>query len=82
MSAATPKGRREPVQLTVLKAWGRKTRIETAIASLRIARATLRDAGSHKAADYVQRSIKSAEGALRHAENLELRAQRAARSES
>lgn len=41
--------------------------IERAIAHLRAARADLRDAGCKAAANYVQRALKSAEGAERHA---------------
>ena len=42
--------------------------IRWALASLRAARRRLRAAGSDRAADYVARAIKSAEGALRHAQ--------------
>jgi hypothetical protein len=42
--------------------------IKAAIEDLRTARHRLRDAGANKAADYVARAMKSAEGALRHAQ--------------
>lgn len=42
--------------------------IENAIRYLRAARNILRHAGAKKAADYVARALKSAEGALRHAQ--------------
>lgn len=45
----------------------RELLIEAACMKLRRARKSLRLAGADKAADYVQRSLKSAEGALRHA---------------
>lgn len=41
--------------------------VRGALADLRRARYSLRLAGADKAADYVARSIKSAEGALNHA---------------
>jgi len=40
--------------------------IRNAIAGMRKARDELRAAGAGKAADYVARALKSAEGALRH----------------
>jgi hypothetical protein len=43
--------------------------IKNALADLRSARDLLRDAGCKNAADYVARAMKSAEGALRHAES-------------
>ena len=42
-------------------------RIRRAIDDLRMARTELRGVGAKKAADYVARAIKSAEGAERHA---------------
>jgi hypothetical protein len=45
-------------------------RIREACASLRNIRATLHSAGAHRAADYVQRALKSAEGAERHARSM------------
>lgn len=44
------------------------TQIEAAVSRLREARGLLRDAGANRAADYVARALKSAEGAQRHAE--------------
>lgn len=43
---------------------------KTAIECLRTARDNLRKIGSKNAADYVARAMKSAEGALRHAERI------------
>lgn len=45
-------------------------RIGHALQMLRQARGILRDCGSKPAADYVQRALKSAEGAKRHAERI------------
>jgi hypothetical protein len=45
-----------------------RQRIKNAIAFLRTARIELRIGGAGKAADAVARALKSAEGALRHAE--------------
>lgn len=45
--------------------------VEAAIADLRRIRAELRHVGASAAADYVQRAIKSAEGARRHAQRLD-----------
>jgi hypothetical protein len=42
-------------------------RIETALRQLMNARSYLRDAGSNNAANYVQRAIKSTQGALNNA---------------
>lgn len=42
-----------------------------AIHHLKAARDLLRGAGANKAADYVARALKSAEGAARHARNLD-----------
>ena len=44
--------------------------IGDAIAKLRTARYLLRLCGSKNAADYVGRALKSAEGALRHAQRM------------
>lgn len=44
--------------------------IREAIYHLKAARNSLRWAGSKNAADYVARALKSAEGALRHAERM------------
>jgi hypothetical protein len=38
---------------------------------LRRVRTSLREAGAPKAADYVQRALKSVEGARRHAERMQ-----------
>lgn len=46
----------------------RLTIIQAAIAGMRKARDELRVVGADKAADYVVRALKSAEGALRHAQ--------------
>lgn len=51
----------------------RRDRVGAAIHHLREARDNLRLAGADKAADYVARALKSAEGAYRHARNLEFR---------
>lgn len=56
-----------------LEAWKRIERIGGALRHLKEARDHLRLAGADKAADYVARAIKSAEGAARHARNLEIR---------
>jgi hypothetical protein len=45
--------------------------IDAAIADLRRVRTSLREAGAPKAADYVQRALKSVEGARRHAERMQ-----------
>ncbi len=45
--------------------------IADAIRHLRSARALLRQVGSKAAADYVARTLKSAEGAKRHAERMD-----------
>jgi len=47
--------------------------IKLAAMLIRAARAHLRAAGADKAADYVQRALKSVEGAERHARGLETR---------
>jgi hypothetical protein len=47
--------------------------IKSARHALRFARDRLREAGADKAADYVARALKSAEGAQRHADGQELR---------
>ena len=47
-----------------------RQRIKNAIAFLRTARIELRIGGAGKAADAVARALKSAEGALRHAEGM------------
>jgi hypothetical protein len=47
--------------------------IRLAIADLKGARDRLRFAGANKAADYVARALKSAEGAERHARNKAMR---------
>lgn len=47
--------------------------ISEALDALREARRYLRGVGSKNAADYVARAIKSAEGALRHAEHCRAR---------
>lgn len=47
--------------------------IKLAIMLIRSAREHLRVAGADKAADYVQRALKSVEGAQRHARGLEVR---------
>lgn len=52
----------------VIPAKDRPEEIENAIHYLRKARHLLRLCGSKNAADYVQRAIKSAEGAKNHAE--------------
>lgn len=44
--------------------------INTALLSMRAARDALRICGCKNAADYVARALKSAEGALRHAQRL------------
>lgn len=44
--------------------------IKRAIADLQMARQRLRRCGSKNAADYVARALKSAEGALRHAQRM------------
>lgn len=43
-------------------------RIETALRHLQSARSYLRDAGANKAAEYVQRAIKSTQGACNNAQ--------------
>jgi hypothetical protein len=45
-----------------------------ACVEIRRARDRLRRIGAHKAADYVQRALKSAQGAHRHAERIDIRA--------
>lgn len=50
--------------------------IAQAIAMLREARKLLRGAGAKRAADYVARSIKSSDGARRHAEGRRFAAER------
>lgn len=54
-----------------------KAYIVRALHSLREARTTLRLAGADKAAEAVNRAIKSADGALRHAEHMERRTEEA-----
>lgn len=51
----------------------RLERIAAATRLMREARTHLRAAGAKNAADYVQRALKSVEGAERHARNLEIR---------
>lgn len=46
--------------------------IWNAICDLKTARERLRKAGCKNAADYVQRALKSAEGALRHAQRMDM----------
>ncbi len=48
----------------------RLQRIELAARLIRTARSHLREAGANNAADYVQRALKSVEGAKRHANRL------------
>jgi predicted Zn-dependent protease len=50
--------------------------VKAAIIDLRRIRTDLRKVGAGMAADYVQRALKSVEGALRHAERLESEASR------
>lgn len=50
---------------------------QIATAHLKQARAELRKAGAGNAADYVQRALKSAEGAVRHAQRRVGEAERA-----
>jgi hypothetical protein len=50
--------------------------VKAAITDLRRIRTDLRKVGAGMAADYVQRALKSVEGALRHAERLESEEQR------
>lgn len=52
--------------------------IADAISHLRMARHFLASAGANNARQYVSRAIKSAEGALRHANRADIRKQRAA----
>jgi hypothetical protein len=56
----------------------RLTAATNAVNLMRQARSALRKAGAGNAADYVQRALKSAEGAVRHARRLVGEAQRAA----
>lgn len=59
--------RRQP-SFVVVDAKIRADRIRDAIVPLKRARTALREACAYRAADYVQRAIKSVEGALRHAQ--------------
>jgi hypothetical protein len=52
--------------------YDRINRVRDAIAYLKLSRDLLRSAKANRAADYVARSLKSAEGALRHARNKEI----------
>lgn len=54
-----------------------KAYVVRALLDLRKARDSLRLAGADKAAEAVNRALKSAEGALRHAEHMERRAEEA-----
>jgi len=47
--------------------------IQKAVEALKFARNRLRSVGARKSADYVGRALKSAEGALRHAEGVTAR---------
>lgn len=62
------------IALTGTEAARRLVVVEQAAHDLRMIRAALREVSAHAAADYVQRALKSVEGAVRHANGLLIRA--------
>jgi hypothetical protein len=69
---------RYPIEpLAEQKPTDRVSVVKAAITDLRRIRTDLRKVGAGMAADYVQRALKSVEGALRHAERLESEERRA-----